>query len=92
MEWGDTGMKKRYEAPLLEVERYELDANIASNCRIVVSNGPEIGDHKGCEDYKDPFSTATYSLNREAIYNVQFYEDTNCDCYTTGSDYGYWTS
>lgn len=85
-------MKKRYEAPLLEVERYELDANIASNCGIVVSNGPAIGDHEECGDYEDLFSTATYSLNREAIYNVQFYEDTNCDCYTTGSDYGYWTS
>ncbi len=85
-------MKKRYEAPLLEVERYELDANIANNCEIIVTNGPAIGDHQLCEDYPDPFGAATYSLNREAIHNVQFYEDTNCDCYTTGSDYGYWTS
>lgn len=85
-------MKKRYEAPLLEVERYELNANIASNCGIVVTNGPEIGNHKPCDDYEDVFGAATMSLDSEAVYNVQFYEDTNCDCYTTGSDYGYWTS
>lgn len=85
-------MKKVYEAPLLEVEAYELDASIASHCGIVVSNGPALGEHVQCDDYKDPFATSagTYSLKK--AYNVQFYEDTNCDCYTTGGDYGYWTS
>lgn len=82
-------MKKVYEAPTLEIELYQLDANIASNCGIVVHNGPEMGTHRQCSDYNDPF--AAYSA-RSAVYNVQFYEDTNCDCYTTGGDYGYWTS
>ena len=83
-------MKKTYVAPNLEIERYELDASIASHCGIVVSNGPALGAHEPCQDYKDPFaaSSASYALP----HNVQFYEDTNCDCYTTGGDYGYWTS
>ena len=25
-------------------------------------------------------------------YNVQFYNDSNCSCYTNGGDYGYWQS
>ena len=86
-------MKKVYETPLVEIEKYELDANIASHCGIVVSNGPALGNHSQCSDYKDPFATQsaqTFSLKR--VYNVQFYEDNNCDCYTTGGDYGYWTS
>ncbi|MGM9630813.1 hypothetical protein [Butyricicoccus sp.] len=86
-------MKKKYEAPALEMEVYELDASIASHCGIVVSNGPAEGNHEQCEDYHDPFATSTYSAQKAAgPYNVQFYEDTNCDCYTTGGDYGYWTS
>lgn len=83
-------MKKIYEAPQLEVEKYELDKSIASHCDIVVSNGPEIGVHKACSDYGDPFGP--YSARSRSVHNVQFYEDTNCDCYTTGGDYGYWTS
>lgn len=83
-------MKKVYKAPKVVIEMYELDANIASNCSIVVSNGPAMGKHEQCANYKDPFedlSVATYRVR-----NVNFYEDTNCDCYTTGNDYGYWTS
>ena len=82
-------MKKNYKAPRLEIEQYKLDVNIASHCGIVVSNGPALGNHTQCSDYKNPFDT--YSA-RSKVYNVQFYEDTNCDCYTTGGDYGYWTS
>ena len=50
-----------------------------------------MGNHDQCDDYGDPFAAraATYGAGP---YNVQFYEDTNCDCYTTGGDYGYWTS
>lgn len=80
-------MKKTYTAPTLEVEIYELDQSIASNCGIVVSNGPAEGSHEACEDYVAPFS-----LRTTGVYNVSFYEDTNCDCYTTGQDSGYWTS
>ena len=86
-------MKKVYEAPTLEIETYELDASIASNCGIVVNNGPAMGDHPQCDDYVDPFATSAASASSYSLpHNVQFYEDTNCDCYTTGGDYGYWTS
>ena len=85
-------MKKLYEAPEVEIELYELDKSIASHCGIVVHNGPEMGNHDQCDDYGDPFAAARSSTYGAGPYNVQFYEDTNCDCYTTGGDYGYWTS
>lgn len=86
-------MKKVYIAPALEIEVYKLDANIASNCGIVVTNGPALGEHYLCDDYEDPFATSAASASSYSLpHNVQFYEDTNCDCYTTGGDYGYWTS
>lgn len=85
-------MKKPYEAPRVEIERYTLDASIASNCAMVVSNGPALGDHKQCEDYEDPFAMNAYGISAQAVYNVQFYEDTNCDCYYSAGDQGYWTS
>lgn len=81
---------------MIEFEAYELNASIASNCSIVVSNGPAVGNHELCEDYDDPFAMAlqnTRSLySTYAVKNVQFYEDTNCDCYYSSSDSGYWTS
>ena len=80
-------MKKVYEAPDLEVELYTLDASIASNCELVVSNGPEMGSHAACTDYIEPFS-----LYSSRTVNVNFYKDTNCDCYTTGDNGYYWTS
>ncbi|MDO4312478.1 MAG: hypothetical protein Q4C52_05285 [Eubacteriales bacterium] len=76
----------------MEIELYELNASIASNCAVVVSNGPAVGNHEQCDDYEDPFAMSTYSMQRSGPYNVQFYEDTNCDCYYSSSDYGYWTS
>lgn len=86
-------MKKRYIKPSIEVDIYSLDTSIASHCGIVVSNGPELGDHKPCSDYEDPFGSGAASImSSDPKHNVHFYEDTNCDCYTTGGDYGYWTS
>lgn len=88
-----TIMKKTYVRPVLEIERYQLDTNIAGNCGIVVDNGPAIGDHKACDNYKDPFEMSSGMAElMGGSYNVHFYEDTNCDCYTTGGNYGYWTS
>lgn len=83
-------MKKVYKKPILEFESYELDRSIASNCAVVVSNGPAVGDHAQCTDYEDPFAM-TYST-RSATYNIWFYEDTNCDCYYSAADGGYWMS
>lgn len=87
------GMKKFYMKPSIEVDIYSLDTSIASHCGIVVHNGPAIGNYEECDDYHDPFGSEGASImNNKPVHNVQFYEDTNCDCYTTGGDYGYWTS
>ena len=50
-------MKKTYETPKAEVERYQLDASIASNCETVVHNGPQMNGYSQCSDYIDPFDT-----------------------------------
>ena len=73
-------MKKTYETPKAEVERYQLDASIASNCETVVHNGPQMNGYSQCSDYIDPFET--YSAAR-SVHNVQFYSEDTCDCYTT---------
>lgn len=83
-------MKKRYVKPVLEIETYSLDKSIASHCSIVVSNGPAMGIHTQCTDYVDPFEEE--GISAEAVYNVQFYTDGNCDCYYSSSGDGYWTS
>lgn len=85
-------MKQVYEAPLFEVETYELDANIASHCTVKVTNGPAVGSHEQCDDYDNPFLTQLPGDATTATYNVDFYEDTNCDCYYSASGNGYWTS
>ncbi len=83
-------MKKTYKKPMVEIEVYTLDASIASNCSVVVSNGPALGNHPLCEDYVDTMPPE--ELARSGPYNVHFYEDTNCDCYTTTTEAGCWTS
>lgn len=88
-------MKRTYTAPRLELEVYKLNVSIASNCNIVVHNGPVIeGSTKyttQCSDYYDPF--ATQSLLRSVRpKNVSFYDESVCDCYTTGGNGSYWTS
>ena len=87
-------MKKAYVAPLLEIEIYELNSNIASHCGIVVQSGPEAPGHDQCVDFPDPFTfidEPVAEINAPP-YNVEFYEDTNCDCYTTGGVNSYWQS
>ncbi len=83
-------MKKIYKKPSVEIEIYSLSESIASNCDIVVHNGPEIGNHKQCDDYEDPFGDI--SLFSFTAINGPFYEDGTCDCYTTGNNFGYWNS
>lgn len=89
-------MKKYYEKPEAEVERYTLDMSIASNCTTVVSNGPAVAHHAQCEDYEDPFGEPEFFSVRSTRkpYNVNFYDDTTavCDCYYSATDNGYWTS
>lgn len=79
-------MKRRYEKPIVEIENYELDANIASNCKRVITMGPVHPSHTVCDSYyqasgePDP---RTSEVSLFANYNVDFWE--NCDCYTSAS-------
>lgn len=86
-------MKKFYVPPALEIELYQLDAGIASNCTAVVTMG-DYGGGEGepaCNDYLEMVgkvaAAQTYSLPR----NVNFWENT-CDCYITASGDGFFTS
>lgn len=77
-------MKKVYQKPCMEKELYVLDASIASNCRTVINSGPEHNGQDMCSDYRDLMGINSYSFYSKP-HNVNFYEDTNCDCYTTST-------
>lgn len=87
-------MKKVYEAPEVEIELYELDRSIASNCHIVVTNGPAAPGHDKCYDYPDDiFDDDVMASNYGARpHNVSFYDESTCDCYYTADGHGYWQS
>ena len=76
-------MKKIYEKPMLEVEHYELDTSIASNCGYVVTSGPAHPDHDPCEDYYDLIGMPMPYNTNAVKYNIDFYDD--CDCYYSAS-------
>lgn len=87
-------MKKVYEAPSLEIEIYQLDANIASNCTVVVTMGDYGGgsdDQPACNDYLEMVGKPLVTSYSGRAYNVNFWE-TNCDCYTTAAGPGFFTS
>ena len=81
-------MKKVYEVPTLEIELYELDANIGNNCSTTVDMGPEgPGAEAVCKDYYDtagePYpDSAPWSLRQK---NIDFWTEASCDCYTSAS-------
>lgn len=80
-------MKKVYEAPSLEIELYELDTSIASNCATVVDMGPDgPGAVAVCQDYYDKTGErypepTPWSLQ----HNVDFWTEKSCDCYYSAS-------
>ncbi|MGM9601754.1 MAG: hypothetical protein ACI3W5_09295 [Faecousia sp.] len=74
-------MKKKYETPLLDLQIYELNADIAQNCNIVVTTGPEDLDHEACDDYMEIEGISTSRMRTRS--NVDFWD--NCDCYTSAS-------
>ncbi|MCD7881418.1 MAG: hypothetical protein LUG47_07135 [Clostridiales bacterium] len=85
-------MKRPYVAPQLEVEMYLLSTSIASNCVTVVYNGPVMetaGYYTACKSYLDTLDEDEPMPTSE--YNVNFYDSSCCDCYTTGSG-NYWAS
>lgn len=86
-------MRKPYVAPQLEVEVYELSTSIASNCNVVVDNGPAMwwgSEHQhqqsACQSYLNIVGGEVF-----VDVNVNFYDTGCCDCYTTGSG-SFWTS
>lgn len=89
-------MKKIYKKPYVEVENYELSSNIASNCVLVVTMGPEgPGAIEVCDDYYEKTGEertgkgiGLYSLP----HNVQFWSEESCDCYYSAGGAGCFTS
>lgn len=74
-------MKKAYHAPELEIEVYQLNASIASNCNIVVNMGPEALDAElVCQDYYE-IAGETMPTARSRAHNIDFWTDNTCDCY-----------
>lgn len=89
-------MKQVYEAPRFEVETYELDANIAGNCKIIVTMGDYGGaddTEKACNDYLGLVGKPLLPVEPvdPQAYNVTFWEH-SCDCYTTAGGEGFFTS
>lgn len=86
-------MKKVYTKPVIEIEVYKLDANIAANCGTTISLGPEAPGKVICEEFKDAFDVASYGLAKSTD-NRSFYDDgsANCDCYYSSGGNSYFTS
>ncbi|MCD7801308.1 MAG: hypothetical protein LUH09_00075 [Clostridiales bacterium] len=90
-------MKRPYVAPQLEVEVYELSTSIASNCDVVVYNGPAMWWGSGDNDHHHEASACKSYIDivgdedAASDYNVNFYDSGCCDCYTTGSGH-FWAS
>lgn len=78
-------MKKKYVKPMLEVENYELDASIASNCTLVVNSGPKHPEHDPCQEYYDIIGMPMPNSVNTNRYNIDFYDD--CDCYYSASGF-----
>lgn len=83
-------MKAGYKKPVIEIEKYELNASVAANCGWVVNVGPGYGDESACEDFEGSWDVeiATFSLKKS------FYEtvSSGCDCYYSSGGEGYFTS
>lgn len=71
-------MKKEYEAPILDVEVFQLNQSIALNCTEEATFSPETTDANGnvCDEWIVPenYSRRAYSVNN-AMTNSE------CDCY-----------
>lgn len=90
-------MRKTYMKPVIEIEAYQLNASIAQNCGIVISLGPEAGDKKICDEFKDAFEVFTVIPGvgiQTTGGGTPFYSDgsANCDCYYSSGGSLYFTS
>lgn len=88
----NNSMKKIYTKPRVEIEVYELNTDIASNCGDTVSLGPEAPGKITCEEFKDAFEV--FNLGARAAGGTPFYSDgaANCDCYYSSGGGNYFTS
>lgn len=73
-------MKKNYKKPVVTIETYTLNENIAA-CDYSVLFGPK-GENEGCGDYGfggdvSPFAMRTIK---------PFYDDSSCYCYYTAPE------
>lgn len=97
-------MKKIYVKPTLEIEQFELNANIAGNCGSVISFGP--GDDTNpmnrpvCKEFEGAFDVEIASVfSTKSSGNTPFYENGGqvmngavCDCYYSSGGNVYFTS
>ena len=91
-------MKKVYSKPTIEIEVYEMSADIASTCQTTVSLGPGAYDKPVCEEFDNSFGDDDdfefFSLYITRSGGTPFYEDftANCDCYYSAGGGIYFTS
>lgn len=89
-------MKKPYAKPMIEIERYELNASIAANCGSKVTFGPWAPGKTVCDEFKDAFEVFSVipELGIQATGGTPFYADgaANCDCYYSSGGGVYFTS
>lgn len=86
-------MKKAYVKPVLELEMYTLNADIAGNCGNKVTLGPGIVQSNGqiqsiCDEFNDPWAMAL-------SVDTSFYDENTgsaCTCYYSAGGEGYFTS
>lgn len=92
-------MKKGYTKPMIEIEKYELNASIAANCNQIASWGPSDPENSSitaCKEFPSDdwdVNMASYGLSRTG---TSFYDSetttTTCSCYYTSGGEGYFTS
>ena len=90
-------MKKIYSKPLIEIEAYELNASIASNCSSVVSLGPGAPGKPICNEFDDGFEVHSVIPGvgiQSSTGGIPFYNDgsASCNCYYQSGDNIYFTS
>ncbi len=76
-------MKKPYSKPQAVLEKYELNASIASGCTNVVNLGPGDASHTMCDDYDDAWEISLFNWEQgDHMSGMQtnFYPE-SCDCY-----------
>ena len=89
-------MRKAYTKPALEVEEYQLNKAIATNCTTTITWGPGAPGHEVCPEFEGSFDVviASEAPSMNSSGNVPFYDDgsAGCDCYYTSGGNSYFSS